>query len=320
MKKILVTGGSGFIGSNFVRMLLEETELEVTNLDSLTYAGNQENLRDIENNENYTFVKGDIANRADVEKAMSGVDTVFHFAAESHVDNSIKDSDPFIRTNITGTKNMLDVAMEKGIKRFIHVSTDEVYGSVETGSSTEEDKLEPRNPYSATKAASDLLVLSYVNTFDFNAMITRSSNNYGPYQFPEKVIPLFVTNLMENKKVPLYGTGENIRDWLYVKDNCKGIFTVGEKGKKGNIYNIGGGNEISNSELTKKILSLMEKGEEMIEHVEDRKGHDKRYSLDSSKVKSLGWKPEKNFEEGLKETIEWYHNNEQWWKPLKVRK
>ena len=318
--KVLVTGGCGFIGSNFIRMLLEETDLEIVNLDLLTYAGNLANLKDLDGNDRYTFVKGDIADKATVEKAMDGIDTVFHFAAESHVDNSIADSDPFIRTNISGTKNMLDAAMQKGVERFVHVSTDEVYGSVEEGSSTEEDKLEPRNPYSATKAASDLLVWSYVTTFDFNAMITRSSNNYGPYQYPEKVIPLFVTNLMENKKVPLYGTGENIRDWLYVKDNCKGIFTVGEKGKKGNIYNIGGGNEISNIELTKRILSLMEKGDEMIERVEDRKGHDKRYSLDSSKIKSLGWEPEKSFEQGLKETVEWYKNNEAWWKPLKVKK
>ncbi|MAG18442.1 MAG: dTDP-glucose 4,6-dehydratase [Candidatus Diapherotrites archaeon] len=320
MKKVLVTGGCGFIGSNFVRMLLEETELEVVNLDLLTYAGNPENLKDVQDNERYTFVKGDIKSRADVEKAMEGVDTVFHFAAESHVDNSINDSDPFIMTNVLGTKNMMDVAMAKGVEKFIHVSTDEVYGSVEEGSSTEKDLLEPRNPYSASKAASDLLVLSYVNTFDFNACITRSSNNYGPYQFPEKLIPLFVTNLMENKKVPVYGTGENIRDWLYVKDNCKGILIAGQKGKKGNIYNVDGGNELSNIELTKRILNMMGKGEEMIEHVEDRKGHDLRYSLDSSKLESFGWKPEKNFDEGLKETVEWYKNNESWWKPLKVKK
>jgi len=320
MKKVLVTGGCGFIGSNFVRMILEETELEVVNLDLLTYAGNSENLKDVKDNERYAFVKGDITIKEDVQKAMEGVDAVFHFAAESHVDNSINDSDPFIRTNIMGTKNMIDVAMQKNIEKFVHVSTDEVYGSVEQGKSTEEDRLEPRNPYSASKAASDLLVLSYVNTFGFNACVTRSSNNYGPYQFPEKVIPLFVTNLMEEKKVPLYGTGENIRDWLYVDDNCRGILTVGKKGKKGNIYNVDGGNEISNLELTKRILSIMGKGDEMIEHVEDRKGHDLRYSLDSSKLEALGWKPQKNFEEGLKETVEWYKQNTWWWKPLKVKK
>jgi len=320
MKKILITGGCGFIGSNFVRMLLEETELEITNLDLLTYAGNPENLKDIQDNERYTFIKGDIANKADVEKAMEGIDTVFHFAAESHVDNSINDSDPFIRTNVYGTKTLLDVARDKNIERFVHVSTDEVYGSVEQGKSTEEDILEPRNPYSATKAASDLLALSYANTYDMNIVVTRSSNNYGPYQYPEKVIPLFITNLMNSEKVPLYGDGKNIRDWLYVKDNCKGILIAGEKGKKGNIYNVDGGNELSNLELTKRILSIMGKGEEMIENVEDRKGHDLRYSLNSSKLEALGWKPEKNFEEGLKETVEWYKNNEAWWKPLKEGK
>jgi len=318
--KILVTGGCGFIGSNFVRMLLKETQLEIINLDALTYAGNPENLKSVEDNERYTFVKGDITNKEDIENAMNGVDIVYHFAAESHVDNSINDSDPFIRTNVIGTKNMLDVGMQKGIKRFVHVSTDEVYGSVEQGKSTEEDKLEPRNPYSASKAASDLLALSYANTYGLDVVVTRSSNNYGPYQYPEKVIPLFVTNLMEEKKVPVYGAGKNIRDWLFVEDNCRGILTAGEKGKKGNIYNVDGGNELSNIELTKRILAMMGKGEEMIQHVEDRKGHDLRYSLNSSKLEALGWKPKKNFEEGLKETVEWYKNNEAWWKPLKVGK
>jgi len=210
--------------------------------------------------------------------------------------------------------------MEANVKKFVHISTDEVYGSVEQGSSIETDLLKPRNPYSASKAASDLVALSYCTTFGFDISVTRSSNNYGPYQFPEKVIPLFVTNLLEEKKVPVYGTGTNIRDWLYVVDNCKGILTVGEKGKKGEIYNIGGGNELSNIELTQKILSHLGKGKEMIEHVEDRKGHDLRYSLDSSKVKELGWKPEMNFDEGLEKTIQWYKENEAWWKPLKEGK
>ncbi|MCR4335280.1 MAG: dTDP-glucose 4,6-dehydratase [archaeon] len=318
--KILVTGGCGFIGSNFIKMLLKETDYEIVNLDLLTYAGNPENLKDIADNKRYAFVKGDIAIKKDVEKAMNGIDTVFHFAAESHVDNSINDSDPFIKTNVYGTKTLLDVAREKNIERFVHVSTDEVYGSVETGKSTERDILEPRNPYSASKAASDLLALSYANTYEMDIVVTRSSNNYGPYQYPEKVIPLFVTNLMEGKKVPLYGTGENIRDWLYVEDNCRGILCAGEKGKKGEIYNVDGGNELSNIELTKRILKAMGKGNEMIEHVEDRKGHDLRYSLNSSKLESLGWKPEKNFEEGLKETVDWYKNNKAWWKPLKGEK
>ncbi len=319
MQKILVTGGCGFIGSNFVRLLLEETQLGIVNLDSLTYAGNLANLKDVENNEKYSFVKGDIVNKADVEKAMEGVDTVFHFAAESHVDNSINNADPFIKTNIQGTKKLLDVAREKNIERFVHISTDEVYGSVEEGKSTEKDILKPRNPYSASKAASDLLALSYANTYHIDVIVTRSSNNYGPYQYPEKVIPLFVTNLMEEKKVPLYGTGENIRDWLFVEDNCRGIFTAGEKGKSGEIYNVDGGNELSNIELTKRILNEMGKTEEMIEQVEDRKGHDLRYSLNSSKLEALGWKPKKNFEAGLKETIKWYKENEAWWKPLLKR-
>lgn len=320
MEKVLVTGGAGFIGSNFIRMLLNETDLEVVNLDLLTYAGNPENLKDIEGNEKYSFIKGDICDKGTVEKAMKGIDTVFNFAAESHVDNSIENADPFIHTNIYGTKNMVETAMKKGIGKFIQISTDEVYGSVETGSSDEEYKLDPRNPYAACKAGGDLIALSYATTFDYDLVITRSSNNYGPYQFPEKLMPLFITNLMENKKVPVYGDGKNIRDWLFVEDNCRGILLTGQKGKKGNIYNIGGENEKENIEVTKKLIEILGKGEEMIEYVEDRKGHDKRYSLDSSKIKNLGWKPEKSFEQGLKETIEWYQNNEAWWKPLKAGK
>ncbi|PIN84927.1 MAG: dTDP-glucose 4,6-dehydratase [Candidatus Diapherotrites archaeon CG11_big_fil_rev_8_21_14_0_20_37_9] len=317
MKKVLVTGGCGFIGSNFVRMLLEYTKIDVVNLDLLTYAGNPDNLKDLEGNERYAFVQGDIADKKIVLNALDGVDTVFHFAAESHVDNSINDADPFIRTNVTGTKNMVQCAMESDVERFVHVSTDEVYGSVENGSSTEKDLLKPRNPYSASKAASDLIALSYCTTFGFDVVVTRSSNNYGPYQYPEKVIPLFVTNLLESKKVPVYGTGKNIRDWLYVTDNCRGILTAGQKGIKGEIYNIGGGNEVQNIDLTKKIISAIDMNEEMIKYVEDRKGHDLRYSLDSSKIMGLGWKPEMNFEQGLKKTIEWYKANEWWWKSLK---
>ncbi len=319
MQKILVTGGCGFIGSNFVRMLLAQTDMEVVNLDLLTYAGNLENLKDVGDNKRYTFIKGDIANKPDADKAMKGIDTVISFAAESHVDNSINDSEPFIRTNVSGTKVMLDCARKNNVERFCQIGTDEVYGSVEKGASTEKDRLEPRNPYSATKAASDLLALSYANTYGMNVVVTRSSNNYGPYQYPEKVIPLFVTNILEGKKVPLYGTGTNIRDWLHVDDNCRGILRVAEKGKKGEIYNIGGGNEVTNIDLTKKILRLMGKGGESIERVADRKGHDIRYSLDSSKLGKLGWAPKKNFEQGLKETVDWYRNNSWWWKPLKQK-
>ncbi|VVB99078.1 GDP-L-fucose synthase [uncultured archaeon] len=321
MEKILVTGGCGFIGSNFIRMLLRETGIEVVNFDLLTYAGNPNNLKGIAQNpgwkKRYKFVKGDIADPKTVSMALDGVDTVFNFAAESHVDNSIRDASAFVRTNVQGTKNMVECAMKAGVQRLLQVGTDEVYGSVEKGSSKETDRLEPRNPYSATKAASDLIAMSYCTTFGFDVVVTRSSNNYGPYQYPEKVIPLFVTNLIEGKKVPLYGDGKNVRDWLHVDDNCRGILLAGQKGKKGGIYNIGGGNEVRNIELTRKIISLMGKGEEMILPVEDRKGHDLRYSLDSTKMHSLGWKAQKKFDDGLKETVQWYRDNEAWWKPLK---
>ncbi|MEM4326814.1 MAG: dTDP-glucose 4,6-dehydratase [Candidatus Diapherotrites archaeon] len=317
MKRVLVTGGLGFIGSNFIRVLLKSKKYEVINLDLITYAGNPENLKEFEKNPNYKFIKGDIADKKIAEIALENVDLVFNFAAESHVDRSIKDSSDFIHTNVFGVKNMVECSMKAGVKRFVQISTDEVYGSVEKGSSKEIDRLEPRNPYSATKASGDLIALSYFHTYGFDVIITRSSNNYGPYQYPEKIIPLFITNLLEGKKVPLYGNGKNIRDWLYVEDNCNAILLVGEKGKKGEIYNIGGNNEIQNIELTKKILSLLGKNESWIQFVEDRKGHDKRYSLDSTKVKNLGWEPKKTFEEGLKETIEWYKKNEAWWKKLK---
>ncbi len=321
MERVLVTGGCGFIGSAFVRMLLKETDAEVVNLDLLTYAGNPNNLRGVAEDKSlgkrYTFIKGDIADRKTTAKALEGIDTVFSFAAESHVDNSIKDSSAFVRTNVAGTKNMGECAMKAGVERFVQVSTDEVYGSVEKGSSKETDRLEPRNPYSATKAASDLIALSYFTTFGFDVLVTRSSNNYGPYQYPEKVIPLFITNLLEEKKVPLYGDGKNVRDWLHVEDNCRALLTVYRKGKKGEIYNIGGGNEVQNIELTKKILRLTGRDESYIELVEDRKGHDRRYSLDSSKTRALGWEPMKRFDEGLAETVKWYKENEWWWKPLK---
>ncbi len=320
MDRVLVTGGAGFIGSNFVRMLAASTDLEIVNLDLLTYAGNLDSLKGIESGKNYKFMKGDIADRKTAEKALEGVDTVFSFAAESHVDNSIKDAQAFVHTNVSGTKNMAECAMKAGVERFVQVSTDEVYGSVEKGSSKETDRLEPRNPYSACKAASDLLALSYFTTFGFDVVVTRSSNNYGPYQYPEKVIPLFITNILEGNKVPLYGDGKNIRDWLHVQDNCEAILVAAEKGGKGEIYNIGGGNEVQNIELTKKILKLLGKGDESIQPVEDRKGHDRRYSLDSSKIGGLGWKPKKKFDDGLRETVEWYKQNEWWWKPLKVEK
>jgi dTDP-glucose 4,6-dehydratase len=316
--KILVTGGCGFIGSNFVRLHLEKNpQNELVNLDKLTYAGRKENLADIEGNKNYTFVQGDICNREDVAKAMQGCEAVVNFAAETHVDRSIEESEAFLQSNFAGVKVLLDQVKEQNVKKFIQISTDEVYGQVVEGSSTENDKLDPRNPYSAAKAAGELLAMSYFTTYNLPVIVTRSSNNYGPYQFPEKVIPLFITNLLQGKKVPLYGEGKNIRDWLFVGDNCEAIEAILQKGKVGEIYNIGGNEELQNIELTKKILAELGKGEEMIERVTDRLGHDLRYSLDCSKIeKELGWKPQKDFQQGLQETVEWYQKNENWWKPM----
>jgi dTDP-glucose 4,6-dehydratase len=317
--KLLVTGGAGFIGSNYVHHVLATTDDEVTVFDALTYAGNLDNLRDLEGNPRYHFVKGDITDRDAVTAAMAGHHAIVHFAAESHVDRSITNPDEFVRTNCGGTNVMCDVARNVGVERFLHISTDEVYGSVEMGSSTESDPLEPRSPYSASKAGSDLIALSYHSTYDLPVVVTRSSNNFGPYQFPEKVIPLFVTNLIEGKKVPLYGDGMNIRDWCYVLDNCVGVDLVLRHGEIGEIYNIGAGNEVPNRELTEAILRLLDHGDEMIEHVEDRLGHDRRYSIDTTKVRSLGWEPERGFEEALEATVAWYRDNRQWWEPLKQR-
>lgn len=316
--RILVTGGCGFIGCNFIRNMLQKyPKYGIVNLDKLTYAGRLESLKDVENNKNYRFVKGDICNSADVKKAMEGCEMVVNFAAESHVDRSISDASAFVRTNFEGVRVLLEEARKNDVKKFIQIGTDEVYGSVEKGSSRESDMLKPRNPYSAAKAAADLLALSYFNTYGMRVTVTRSSNNYGPYQFPEKVIPLFITNLLKGKKVPLYGDGLNVRDWLYVLDNCEAIDFCLHKGKNGEIYNIGGGNEIANIELTKIILKETKSSEKMIEKVQDRFGHDRRYSLDSGKIKKeLGWKPKKNFSEGIKETVNWYKENEAWWTPL----
>jgi len=314
--KVLVTGGAGFIGSNFVKYAIKEKNWEIVNLDKLTYAGRKENLKEFEDNDKYSFVQGDICKREDTKKAMKDCDTVINFAAESHVDKSIEDSSVFFKTNVLGVQNMLETARAKGIEKFIQIGTDEVYGSVEKGSSTEKDLLKPRNPYSVSKTSADLLALSYYITFELPVIVTRSSNNFGPYQFPEKLIPLFVTNLLQGKKVPLYGSGMNVRDWLFVKDNCKGIAKVLEKGKDGEIYNIGGGNEKTNIEITEFILKELGFGKEMIEKVNDRQGHDKRYSLSSEKMKKLGWKPEKKFKEAMKETISWYKENRTWWESI----
>ena len=315
--KILVTGGSGFIGSNYIRMMFKRyPDTEITNLDKLTYAGNPENLRDI-TNPGYTFIKGDICDPDMVNKAMEGTDAVVHFAAESHVDRSIKDGSVFVTTNVLGTNTLLNCALQSGVNKFIHVSTDEVYGSIDDGSFTEEDPLEPSSPYSASKAGSDLLAMSYYITYGLPVTITRCTNNFGPYQYPEKLIPLFITNLMEGKKVPVYGTGLNVRDWIFVEDHCSGIDFVFNHGRSGEIYNIGGGSELTNLEITHRILEMLGQDESSIQFVEDRKGHDLRYSLDCTKLKDMGWRPEYDFDTALEFTVNWYMENRWWWEPLK---
>jgi dTDP-glucose 4,6-dehydratase len=285
--------------------------------DALTYAGNLSSLADIADDPRYSFVQGDICDRDAVAAAMAGHDAVVHFAAESHVDRSIVDPDTFIRTNCLGTNVMCDVARHVEVDRFLHISTDEVYGSIDVGSFVETDRLGPRSPYSSSKAGSDLIALSYEETYGLPVIVTRSSNNFGPFQFPEKVIPLFVTNLLDGKKVPLYGDGLNIRDWIYVEDNCTGVDVVLRKGQVGEIYNIGGGNETTNRELTEKVLAMCGVGDEMVEYVEDRLGHDRRYSIDCSKANALGWKPTRSLDEALGATVEWYRANRAWWEPLK---
>ena len=321
--KLLVTGGAGFIGSNFVRMALmnkfpDFNVEQLTVLDLLTYAGDEENLKSVVSDKRYKFVKGDIRDLELAKKLMQDADQVVHFAAESHVDRSIEGGSEFVSTNVMGTQVLLDAAKSSNIKRFVHVSTDEVYGSISEGSWPEDHPLLPNSPYSASKAGSDLLVRAYNRTHKLDTVITRCSNNYGQYQFPEKVMPLFITNVIEGKKVPLYGNGLNVRDWLHVDDHCRGIALALTKGRAGEVYNIGGGTELTNVELTHKILKAMGVGEEFIQPVEDRKGHDLRYSVDISKInKELGYSPQVNFEEGLEQTINWYKNNEAWWKKHK---
>ena len=315
--KLFVTGGAGFIGSNYVRLVLGGSDDEVTVYDALTYAGNLENLAGLDADPRFHFVKGDICDREAVREAMAGHDVVVHFAAESHVDRSIVDPDTFVRTNCDGTNVLCDTARHLDVERFCHVSTDEVYGSIEVGSFRETDRLGPRSPYSASKAGSDLIALSYHETYGLPVVITRSSNNFGPYQFPEKVIPLFVTNLLDGKKVPLYGDGMNIRDWCYVEDNCAGVDLVRREGTIGEIYNIGAGNELPNRELTMKILGLLDRDESMIEPVADRLGHDRRYSIDCSKVRALGWAPQRDLDEALAQTVAWYRDHRSWWERLR---
>ena len=316
MPSILVTGGCGFIGSNFIRHLLtSDPEVKVINFDALTYAGNLANLADLAENPRYRFVKGDITDRTAVEAALKlGVDAVINFAAESHVDRSIMDSGPFVRTNVLGTQTLLDFTRLMKVQRFVQVSTDEVYGSLGTeGFFTEQTPLEPNSPYAASKAASDLLVRAYVHTFGMNAVITRCSNNYGPYQFPEKLIPLFITNILRDEAVPVYGDGMQIRDWIHVLDHCTGVEAAWRNGKAGEVYNFGGRCEKPNLELTYNLLDMLGKPRTLIRHVKDRPGHDRRYAIDCSKAeRELGWKPKVTFEKGLRETIDWYLANETW--------
>jgi dTDP-glucose 4,6-dehydratase len=324
--KLLVTGGAGFIGSNFVRRLLDDAYpqlagAEVTVLDKLTYAGTLTNLPDAAGSPRYEFVEGDICDAGLVRDLMPGHDAVVHFAAESHVDRSITGAADFVLTNVLGTQTLLQAGLEAGVPRFVHVSTDEVYGSIAEGSWDEERPLEPNSPYSASKAGSDLLARAYARTFGMDVSITRCSNNYGPHQFPEKVIPLFVTNLMDGVPVPLYGEGLNVRDWLHVDDHCRGIALVLAKGGAGETYNIGGGTELTNLELTERLLEAMGAGWDMVQRVPDRKGHDLRYSVDITKIsEELGYTPDVPFERGLADTIAWYRDNEAWWRPLKEAK
>jgi dTDP-glucose 4,6-dehydratase len=325
MKSLLVTGAAGFIGSNFVRMLARRKEnVRLIAFDKLTYAGNLANLKDLLG-EQVIFVRGDICDPAAVNAAwdLYGIQEVVHFAAESHVDRSILSSGPFVQTNVVGTQILLDIARGRGVKKFLNVSTDEVYGTLPEDKPdvkfTEETPLQPNSPYSATKAASDCLARAYFHTFGLPVLITRCSNNYGPYQFPEKLISLFVTNLIEGKKVPLYGDGMNIRDWLYVEDHCEALWTVLNKAKPGDVYNIGGNNEIPNRKITEVVLREMGKNwDESVQYVKDRPGHDRRYAIDASKIqRELGWSPKYKFEEAIRTTIEWYRQNESWWRAIK---
>jgi dTDP-glucose 4,6-dehydratase len=322
--RLLVTGAAGFIGSNFVRMIASGKFADISRvavLDKLTYAGVKENLLSAQNISDYSFTQGDICDPQLIASMLKDVDAVINFAAESHVDRSISGASDFVQTNIVGVQVLLDAVKGSGRNiRFVQISTDEVYGSIEHGSWTEEWPLQPNSPYSASKASGELLARSYHRTHGVDVVITRCSNNYGSHHFPEKLIPLFITNLIEGKKVPVYGTGENVRDWLHVDDHCRGIYSALMNGRSGEVYNIGGGRELTNNEITRLILEAMAADESSIEYVEDRKGHDLRYSVDWTKInRELGYEPQVTFEDGLKETIQWYRDNEAWWKPLKNR-
>lgn len=316
--KLLVTGGAGFIGSNFIQYTLSKhPDYCITNLDKLTYAGNLDNLKDVEGRSNYRFVKGDICDQAVVEPLAKEADVIINFSAETHVDRSIMNPDGFIQTDVYGTYILLEAARKYHHSRYIQISTDEVYGSIEHGAFTEDSPLHPNSPYAASKAAGDLLVLSYVRTYGFPAIITRSSNNFGPYQYPEKVIPLFITNALEDKPLPLYGDGLNVRDWIYVLDNCEAIDLVLHRGDPGQVYNIGGGNEHANIDMVHEILKELGKPANLIQFVKDRPGHDRRYALDCSRIATLGFNHCHTFKEGLRSTVRWYQENSAWWQKIK---
>ncbi|MBI1952838.1 MAG: dTDP-glucose 4,6-dehydratase [Candidatus Omnitrophica bacterium] len=320
MKKLLVTGGAGFIGSNFIRWILRaRQDLEVVNLDKLTYAGNLENLKELKGDPRCRFVRGDVADPRTVAEALAGCQEVVHFAAETHVDRSIVGAEDFLRTNVLGTHTLLEAARQARVARFIHISTDEVYGSLPDGEAQEGDPLFPNSPYSASKAASDHLVRSYFVTHGLPVVVVRGSNNYGPHQFPEKFIPLLTTQALEGKPLPIYGDGQYIREWLWVEDFCEAIELVGRKGAPGEIYNVGSGQRWVNLEVARLILRFLDKPESLLRRVQDRPGHDRRYAISSEKVKGLGWRPRHRFEEGLQALIRWYQANEDWWRPLKDR-
>jgi dTDP-glucose 4,6-dehydratase len=321
--RIFVTGAAGFIGSHFVRTLLAGgypayADAEVTVYDKLTYAGNLANLASVADDPRYTFVRGDICDAELLDKTLPGHDLVINFAAETHVDRSISGAADFVMTNVLGAQTLFDACLRAGTTRVVHIGTDEVYGSIDVGSWTEDNPLLPNSPYSAAKASAELLARAYFVTYGLNVSTTRCSNNYGPYQFPEKLIPLFVTNLMDGKKVPLYGDGLNVRDWLHVDDHCRGIAIVAEKGEPGLSYNIGGGVELNNKELVDRLLKACGTDWSSVEYVEDRKGHDRRYSVDDARIRGLGYEPQHTLDDGLAETVTWYHENEAWWRPLKA--
>ncbi len=318
MKRILVTGGAGFIGSNFVRMLLRKKRIRnVTVLDKLTYAGNLDNISDLLGRPGFEFVKGDVCDGKLLDRILPGTDIIYNFAAETHVDRSILEAGGFVKTDVMGTYTLLQRSLKHRIPRFVQISTDEVYGSIAKGKFRETDPLLPNSPYSASKAGAEMLVRSFFRTYGLPVIVTRSSNNYGPYQHPEKFIPLFVTNAIEGKPLPLYGDGRNVRDWIYVEDNCKAIEIAGEKGKTGEVYNIGAGEEKPNIRIAKKIIELAGADMNLLQLVADRPGHDWRYAVDTRKIRALGWRKKTSFDEGLRKTVDWYRNNETWWRTVK---